>query len=295
MPETAPHNVARHLQCVNCGADVSGKYCSACGQETEYRSHSLPTLLGEAAEALTHADSRLWRTLGPLILRPGFLTREFLDGRRARYLPPLRLYLVFSVLFFLAASFVGPLASHSATATTDRPALGLAEQARIEEFCRSAVAPMPGPNWVRRPFLTACFKSQAGQGRELSRVFTRSLGQAMFLFLPLLAAVITPLYGRTGHYYVDHLLLLLHDQALLFLLMTIYLVALHWARPGLESRLLTAAFWCYVIFYFYRSMQTVYAENWHCTLLKFGALALGYLVFAVCTVFLTSLYTAEIL
>ena len=55
----------------------------------------------EAFESISHADSRLWRTLWYLLARPGFLTREFFEGQRVRYLPPFRLYLVISVLFFL--------------------------------------------------------------------------------------------------------------------------------------------------------------------------------------------------
>ena len=92
------------MLCDNCGAPVTQKYCGNCGQRVEPPVHSLWHFLQEATEDLTHADSRLWRTLGALLFRPGFLTREFLDGRRARYLPPVRLYLVLSVLFFMWAS-----------------------------------------------------------------------------------------------------------------------------------------------------------------------------------------------
>ncbi|GAC1589556.1 MAG: hypothetical protein NVS3B5_22130 [Sphingomicrobium sp.] len=61
--------------------------------------------LAEAVEIITHADSGFWRTLRPLLLKPGLLTCEFLSGRRASYLAPFRLYLfVLSVLFFLIAS-----------------------------------------------------------------------------------------------------------------------------------------------------------------------------------------------
>src|SRR6516164_3976428 len=103
IPAAAP-------RCDNCGAAVAGRYCAACGQRREAPVHSLWHFSQVAAEDLTHADSRLWRTLGALLFRPGFLTREFLDGRRARYLPPVRLYLVLSVVFFLYASTVhGPL------------------------------------------------------------------------------------------------------------------------------------------------------------------------------------------
>src|SRR6516225_4826461 len=95
---------AASAQCENCGAVVSGRYCAACGQRVEPPLHSLWHFTKTATEDLTHADSRLWRTLGALLFRPGYLTREFLAGRRARYLPPVRLYLVISVLFFLWAS-----------------------------------------------------------------------------------------------------------------------------------------------------------------------------------------------
>ncbi|HYL71577.1 MAG TPA: DUF3667 domain-containing protein [Candidatus Dormibacteraeota bacterium] len=90
-------------RCDNCGAAVEARYCGACGQKLEAPVHSLWHFTQLATEDLTHADSRLWRTLAALLFRPGFLTREFLHGRRARYLPPLRLYLVLSVVFFVVA------------------------------------------------------------------------------------------------------------------------------------------------------------------------------------------------
>jgi hypothetical protein len=92
------------LVCANCGAPLTGEYCAACGQRHEPHVHTLTHFAGEAFESITHADSRLWRTLGYLLAKPGRLTREFFDGRRARFLPPFRLYLVISLLFFLVTS-----------------------------------------------------------------------------------------------------------------------------------------------------------------------------------------------
>jgi hypothetical protein len=65
--------------------------------------HTISHFAGEAFESITHADSRLWRTLWFLLAKPGRLTREFFEGKRAGYLPPFRLYLVISLLFFLVA------------------------------------------------------------------------------------------------------------------------------------------------------------------------------------------------
>lgn len=87
--------------CANCGAAVSGEFCGRCGQRREHEMHSVLHFSREAFEDLTHADSRLWRTMIALLFKPGYLTREFIEGRRVRYLPPIRLYLVLSVLFFL--------------------------------------------------------------------------------------------------------------------------------------------------------------------------------------------------
>jgi len=101
--ETHGGDVAR---CLNCGAALTGPYCAACGQRDDRHLHSLRHFLAEAFEGLTHADSRLWRTLWPLLVRPGFLTREFFAGRRQRYLPPFRLYIVVSLVFFLVLALL---------------------------------------------------------------------------------------------------------------------------------------------------------------------------------------------
>ena len=107
-PAPAAVVVAAGRQCENCGNAVTQRYCGACGQRLEAPVHSLWHFSRIATEDLTHADSRVWRTLWALLFKPGYLTSEFLAGHRARYLPPVRLYLVISVAFFLVASAVNP-------------------------------------------------------------------------------------------------------------------------------------------------------------------------------------------
>jgi hypothetical protein len=89
------------LVCANCHATLTGEYCAACGQRHEPHLHTVAHFASEAFESISHADSRLWKTIGYLLARPGYLTRQFFDGKRVRYLPPFRLYLVISVLFFV--------------------------------------------------------------------------------------------------------------------------------------------------------------------------------------------------
>lgn len=87
--------------CLNCHVAVTGQYCWNCGQRSNTRLISLFELLKDAVGDMFELDSRLWRTLIPLFLKPGYLTAEYLRGRRAHYMPPFRMYLVLSFLFFL--------------------------------------------------------------------------------------------------------------------------------------------------------------------------------------------------
>jgi hypothetical protein len=125
----------RGRTCRNCNAPLASDYCHECGQRDDPHIHSLWHFMREATENLTHADSRLWRTLWALLAKPGHLTHDFFQGRRARYLPPFRLYLVISLGFFLLlASFASdnivnfddgsPVELESAAAQLERNAAG---------------------------------------------------------------------------------------------------------------------------------------------------------------------------
>jgi hypothetical protein len=93
--------------CLNCGEVLRGQHCSHCGQRAKVRVLSLGALLRDLFGDLTEFDSRIWRTLRPLAMRPGTLTVEYLRGRRTHYSPPFRMYLVLSLLFFLLTSVSG--------------------------------------------------------------------------------------------------------------------------------------------------------------------------------------------
>jgi hypothetical protein len=90
--------------CRNCGEPLRGPYCSHCGQREGRGDLTFGAVAGEVVEEFFSWDSRVWRTLVPLVFRPGFLTAEFIAGRRARYVPPFRLYLIISFVLFLFVS-----------------------------------------------------------------------------------------------------------------------------------------------------------------------------------------------
>src|SRR6266850_6634763 len=91
--------------CANCGTNLADRYCAHCGQDAQ-ATLSIRHFVGEFLEGMFHFDSTFWRTFRPLLVKPGFLTVEYLNGRRKSYAPPLRSYLVLSLLYFLIASLV---------------------------------------------------------------------------------------------------------------------------------------------------------------------------------------------
>ena len=87
--------------CLNCNAQVQGKYCHICGQENIAPKESVWHLVNHFFQDITHFDGKFFCSLRLLITRPGFLPREYMMGRRASYLNPIRFYVFTSALFFL--------------------------------------------------------------------------------------------------------------------------------------------------------------------------------------------------
>jgi len=98
--------------CKNCNTKLIGKYCSDCGQK-DSEIKKLREFLSEFFDAFFSLDFRIFTTLKYLLFKPGFLTREYWDGKKERYLAPLRLYLVISFFTFVLLPFLTGLYSDS--------------------------------------------------------------------------------------------------------------------------------------------------------------------------------------
>lgn len=110
--------------CKNCGTPLEARYCPECGQRDIDLERPLHELLGEALRETLDVDGRLARTLWAMVRRPGLVTSEYLAGRRKRYSPPFRLYLIISLLFFLLTAWVagqGILLDEGQTLERDAP------------------------------------------------------------------------------------------------------------------------------------------------------------------------------
>jgi hypothetical protein len=95
------HPVEAGAPCRNCGTRVEIRFCTNCGQLGADFHRPIWDLVTSSIDDMFAFDGRLWRTLPVLMLRPGRITRDYIDGKRARFVPPFRLFLLTSVIFFL--------------------------------------------------------------------------------------------------------------------------------------------------------------------------------------------------
>jgi hypothetical protein len=89
-------------RCENCGAPLYGDHCYACGQPVKGLVRQFSSIAGDFLDTVFNIDSRVLRTLGPLLARPGYLSLEYFAGRRVRYVTPMRLFLFLSLVAFFA-------------------------------------------------------------------------------------------------------------------------------------------------------------------------------------------------
>ena len=97
--------------CSDCGAGTSGNFCSNCGQPTHVH-RTLLHLGEELLHGVMHFDARIWRTLPLLWINPGRLTREWVEGKRTRYVSPLAMFLFTVFVMFFALSFAPQPGAH---------------------------------------------------------------------------------------------------------------------------------------------------------------------------------------
>lgn len=97
-----PDNIPQQHVCKSCGNAFTGFYCNICGEKViQPQDRSFRAFLNSILVALTLADSKFFKTLWLMVIRPGFISKEFSEGRRTRYLKPLSVFFLLNLVYFL--------------------------------------------------------------------------------------------------------------------------------------------------------------------------------------------------
>jgi hypothetical protein len=122
----------KEKDCLNCGTTVQGKYCHVCGQENVEPKETFWHMVTHFFKDITHFDGSFFTTLKDLLFKPGFLSKEYMKGRRASYLHPVRMYVFTSAIFFLI--FFSFFSSVDFNSTQDDPLTKEKRKALIEDI-----------------------------------------------------------------------------------------------------------------------------------------------------------------
>lgn len=235
--------------CDNCGASIDQRFCSACGQLATNLHRPIWTLIGEGLSDSFALDGRIARTLPVLMFRPGKITRAYLDGQRARFVPPFRLFLLTSLVFFSVAFGIGDrLGWKDAFHFTPDPDGGynvtrgevddgevdwrefiredgtIDREAVVETILEDGEARTEEEIDQVRVFVDGTADLYQNQNAFLAAV-ERWLPRLSLFMLPIFTIVLTLFYAwRRKIFVYDHIITTLHFQSWFYLLSSILMV-----------------------------------------------------------------------
>jgi hypothetical protein len=204
--------------CLNCGEPLHGAFCSNCGQRVVPPRPSLRELLGEAFAEFSGWDGKLAATLRLLVTRPGQLTVDFLDGKRARYITPLRLYLSVSLVYFLLSAAAPPSIAPGEVAKVGnvgnaKITVGLGSHTPDQLTAEQRQLLLAEVSSTPKPFRPA-LRRLATDPQGFQRDFTEVMPKLMFALLPVFALIVALFYRGRG--FVEHLYFTIHVQTFFF-------------------------------------------------------------------------------
>lgn len=229
QPESGPRT------CPNCHAVATHEYCPKCGQATHGLRASFRDLIADFLTVWFGAEAKSWRSLKLIFRKPGALCVEYQKGRRARYVPPLRLYLFLSLMMLLVAKCQGNLNDAAIFSTNSKAALEV-QMLEVDEVGELEQGLMDSAlnkdSWWQGPIYNMLQEkaqrfdrmSSAEQSRAVSREMIANVPIALLFLLPLLALYLRVLWIKSGSIYFDHFIFSLQFQAFLFALFTILIL-----------------------------------------------------------------------
>ena len=283
-----PDSATRSVACLNCDTPLAGPFCHACGQRDIPPYPSTRELVIDAFWELSGWDGRFASTARALMQKPGLLTREFLEGRRARYLSPLRLYLLASLAYFLVAAAVPQVRLNGTEAsgiyigtTVSRPERvanaaerSLKKEALTAEERAAALKDIQRAPSVMRPFLAKAVGDPTGFRRGI----LESMPRFLFALLPVFAAIVSLFYRHRK--YPEHLYFAIHLHAFIFVALTAAeLLRFTRVAPLVSVAGLAVVTW--IPIYATLAFRRVYGGTTTQTLLKEVAIGLIYFVISV--------------
>jgi len=241
-----PVDIRREQECMNCGHRNSGKYCSICGQSFGTSAKPMKEIFSDIASIFS-LDASIYKTIIPFLIQPGFLSKEFLDGKRKKYLSPIRLYLFMSILFFFIAGIytknrpdnpnssivLGP--DQNSEVSSEEPSG--TSKSKSREFVFQGNSSSDKITQIDSTQIDSTGVEESGKFEESALKaadnrdlfvanLMKNISYSLFLLMPVFAFLLQLFYIRRKHFYVEHLIFSVNFHSFILLILSI-VVGIH--------------------------------------------------------------------
>jgi hypothetical protein len=294
------HQIRQDKTCLNCKNIVEDRFCGHCGQENIETRMSFLGLFTHFAEDLTHYEGKFWKTIKYLFFKPAFLTKEYLNGKRTSYLPPVKLYIFVSFFTFLLphllptnieevenkrhdAMYLAKVDSIKKANTNEFMYMSdygliLSSEYKTIEALDSARNVLEGtedeifwPEYIghKKGIDLANYLPDRIWQMFLD-AFAKNFPKSLFIFLPLFALIIMLFHRKQSWIYFDHAIFTLHFFSFLLLSLCVNVLLGNiagWIVGGHDTTLyydiktvLIGAICIWTLLYFFRAHHLMYSE-----------------------------------
>lgn len=300
LPQHKPYlkgRSSRQQKCLNCGTLHEGRFCPNCGQSIEKINKPFKEFFLDILDSMSAFDVRFWRSVKMMFTRPHKLSEEYLEGKRAKYMPPFKMYFFVSFIFFFVVNWKANSGMDSGgnVVQADSSAVysssikdsigGIIRATDADKTFSFLVDSLPeeiigSPDSLsseskinKKKLVTNIEKrlKQILQDKSARKLFFQKAlkysSWMLFLLMPVFALLLMMLHWRRKKYYVSHLVFAVNMHTFIFLVLTILLL-IQFEAKGLLFLLIP--------FYTVLSMKKFYNQPWGKTILKFFILTALY-------------------
>jgi hypothetical protein len=305
------HKRRKHPKCLNCdytfGLADADEFCPSCGQENTDLHTGIGHWTMEIVEGILHFEGKFWITTKYLIAKPGILSKEFIEGHRTKFMPPVRMYLFVSFLFFLA---LGLRKEHK---TRTQPESFIEQDKKLDELWAtdiqlddlfsftlgdfqvtkrelrrcyfqgdealdSLLDAQPGtPNLVERALLKKMVKIEHEPDgvQSLGHNLLKGMSIIGFILMPVYALLLYLFYYKKKFFYTEHFIFSIHSHTMLFVGGAFYFAF------GKISGFITLAIMIFLAAHHYISLKKFYGQGHPITAVKYLFLAVIYITLQI--------------
>ncbi len=296
----------KSIECANCHYHFNevNNFCPNCGQENH--THKLPVhhFLYEFVESLTHFDTKVFRTFKDMVAKPGLVIKNYNSNKRARYVPPARIYVFMSFIFFFLLSLTnnskvkentqkidesikkievqnnkGSISffsktSFDSTALTELSSLDPLTNKSIDSLI---VAKGKKTDWFNTRILHTMIKLQKGEIHtiDIYQKFIKYLSYSLLIFMPFFALILMIFYRKKEYYYSEFLVFSIYFHTFTFLLLTIFSL---FTKYIYNFQYIPLLVFLLLIVYLGFSLKRVFMQSFGKTILKTVLISILYFI-----------------